>query len=100
MTCLTRIKLLNYDISICSRINSRRNYSFNNNGVCNRLMIGQIHTNDELVEVSVKIIEMLESYNYAERYKILNSLLEGLKLTLGEQGYAIITKENKCQIKE
>ncbi len=55
-------------------------------------IIKQKKTNEELNELASKIIDLLESCNSAEKYKVISSLFNSLKDILKREGI-IISKE-------
>ena len=57
-------------------------------------VIKQEKTNEELMECSDRIIDVITDLNVAEKYKVLNSLLTSLIELLKEKGMIISEEED------
>lgn len=53
-------------------------------------IIEQEKTDEELMEVSSEIIDLLKDFNIAEKYKVISTLFDSLKDTIKSEGTGII----------
>lgn len=53
-------------------------------------IIRQEKTNEELIQASDRVIDLLTDFNPAEKFKIISSLFDSLKDTIKEEGIGII----------